>query len=150
MNTPYADPQPVVPRVSGAAVTGAVLAYGACWFFAWVNHHSEQACETTDGFCFTWWGLTVVPLTFTTALITLVAVYKRLGIRPRIAVIPPTLVLAPIPLAAAQTNAGWWAAALTGGAWASLLALAAWRRYRVLGLSATAALLLASLVVLYS
>ncbi|RZU18160.1 hypothetical protein [Streptomyces sp. BK239] len=149
MNSPYAEPQPVVPRVSGAAVTGAVLACGACRFFARVKHHSEQACATTDGFCFTWWDLTVIPLTFTTALITLLAVYKRLGIRPRLAVIPPTLVLAPIPLAATQTNAGWWAAALTGGAWASLLALAAWSRYRLLGLSAAAALLLASLVVLY-
>ncbi|MFJ1730036.1 hypothetical protein [Streptomyces sp. NPDC088254] len=79
----------------------------------------------------------------------LLAVYKRLGIRPRLAVVPPTLALAPIPLAAAQTNAGWWAAALTGGAWASLLAPAAWSRYRILTLSAAAALLLSSLVVLY-
>ncbi|MEU6369472.1 hypothetical protein ABZ876_27985 [Streptomyces sp. NPDC046931] len=149
MNTPYTESRPIVPRASGAAFTGAVLAYGACWFFSWVKHYSNQACETTDGLCFTWWDVAVLPLTFATALITLIVVYKQLSIRPRLAVIPPTLLLAPIPLAAAQSSAGWWAATLTGGAWASSLALTAWSRYRVLGLSAAAALLLASLVVLY-
>ncbi|MHB9862281.1 hypothetical protein [Streptomyces sp. YIM S03343] len=149
MNTPYAEPGPVVPRVSGAAATGAVLAYGACVFFSWVKHHSNQACETTDGICFTWWDVAVIPLTFATALITLIVVYKQLGIRPRLAVIPPTLLLSPFPLTAAQATAGWWAAAITGGAWASFLALAAWSRYRILGLTAAAVLLLASLGVLY-
>lgn len=148
MNTPSAELQPIVPRVSGAAVTGVVLAAGACWFFSWVKHHSKQACETTDGLCITWWDVAVIPLTFATALITLIVVYKQLGIRPRLAVIPPTLLLASIPLAAAQT-AGLWAATLTGGAWAFFLALAAWSRYRIPGLSAAAALLLASLVILY-
>ncbi|WP_369395568.1 hypothetical protein AB5J72_51485 (plasmid) [Streptomyces sp. CG1] len=149
MNTPNVESRPIVPRVAGAAVTGAVLAYGACRFFSWVKHHSNQACETTDGLCFTWWDVAVIPLTFATALISLIIVYRQLNIRPRLAVIPPTLLLAPIPLAAAQTSAGWWAATITGGAWASFLALAAWSRYRILGLSAAAALLLASLVVLY-
>ncbi|MEU8976226.1 hypothetical protein AB0D11_44910 [Streptomyces monashensis] len=149
MNTSHAEPRPIIPRVSGAAVTGAVLAYGACFFFSWTKHHSSQACETTDGLCFTWWDVAVIPLTFATALITLLVVYKQLDIRPRLAVIPPTLLLAPIPLAAAQTSAGWWAATLTGSAWASVFALAAWNRYRILGLSAAAALVLVSLVVLY-
>ncbi|GHJ99164.1 hypothetical protein SY2F82_09620 [Streptomyces sp. Y2F8-2] len=149
MDTPYTEPRPIVPRVSGAAVTGAVLAYGACRFFSWVRHYSKQACETTDVLCITWWDLAVVPLTFATALITLIVVYKQLGIRPRLAVLPPTIVLAPLPLSAAQTSAGGWAATVTGGAWACFLALAAWSRYRILGLSVAAALLLGSLVVLY-
>lgn len=149
MDTPYAEPRPMAPRVSGAAATGAVLAHGACLFFSWVGHHSDQACETTDGICFTWWDLTAIPLTFTTALITLIVVYKQLGIRPRLAVIPPTILLAPFPLAAAQTTGGLWGATIAGGAWASFLGLAAWNRYRILGLSAAAALLLASLATLY-
>ncbi|MFE0255083.1 hypothetical protein [Streptomyces sp. NPDC059010] len=139
----------MAPRISGAAATGAVRALGACLFFSWVGRHGDQACETTDGICFTWWDLAAVPLTFTTALITLIVVYKRLGIRPRLAVVPPTVLLAPFPLAAAQTTAGLWATTVTGGAWASFLALAAWNRYRILGLSAAAALLLTSLAVLY-
>lgn len=149
MDTPYTETRPVAPRVSGAAVTGAVLAYGACRFFSWVRQYSEQACETTDGICFTWWDLAVIPLTYATAVITLIVVYKQLGIRPRLAVIPPTILLAPFPLAAAQTSAGWWAATVAGGAWASFFALAAWSRYRILGLSAAAALLLGSFLVLY-
>ncbi|MDC0766087.1 hypothetical protein [Streptomyces sp. HD] len=149
MNTPHAEPRPIAARVSGAAATGAVLAGGACLFFSWVGHHNDQSCETTDGLCFTWWDLAALPLTFATALVTLIVVYKQLGIGPRLAVIPPTLLLAPIPLAAAQATAGCWAAAIAGGAWASFFALAASSRYRILGLSAAAALLLASLVVLY-
>ncbi|MFJ7077669.1 hypothetical protein [Streptomyces sp. NPDC098781] len=159
MNTPPAEPGSIAPRsitprsialpVSGAAATGAVLAHGASLFLSWVGHHSDQACETTDGICFTWWDLTAIPVTFATALMTLIVVYKQLGIRPRLAVIPPTILLAPIPLAAAQTTFGLWAATITGGAWAASLAVTAWNRYRILGLSAAAALLLASLVALY-
>ncbi|MBT2382439.1 hypothetical protein [Streptomyces sp. ISL-11] len=121
------------------------------YFFSWVKRDSDQACEKTDSFCWgwTWWGLAEIPLTFTTALIVLVIVYKRLGIRPRHAVIPPTILLAPFPLAAAQATAGWWAATITGGAWSCSLALAAWSRYRILGVTASATLLLASLVVIY-
>jgi hypothetical protein len=126
-----------------------VLAGGAGLFFTWVREHNEQACETTDGLCFTWWDVAAIPLAFATALITLIVVYKQLGIRPRLAVIPPTILLAPIPLAAAQAIAGLWAAAITGGAWAAFLALAAWSRYRILGLSGAGALLLASLVTVY-
>ncbi|MFI5685488.1 hypothetical protein [Streptomyces sp. NPDC051636] len=149
MNTSRTEPRPVIPHVSGAAVTGAVLAYGAAYFFSWVKHHSDQACRTTDGLCWTWWDWAAIPLTFTTALITLIIVYKQLDIRPRLAVIPPTILLAPFPLLAAQAIAGWWTAAVTGGAWSCSLALAAWSRYRILGLTASATLLLASLVVLY-
>ncbi|MEU5438287.1 hypothetical protein AB0G73_33725 [Streptomyces sp. NPDC020719] len=150
MSTPYAEARPVLPRVAGSAVTGAVLAAGASQFVFWARHDSAGACEKTDGLCSTWLGLAALPLTVTTSVIILMLVYKQLGIRPRHAVIPPTIVLGPLPLVAAQTAAGWWAAAITGGAWSCFLALAAWDRYRILGLSAAAILLLASLVVLYS
>ncbi|MEU9159974.1 hypothetical protein AB0D29_06750 [Streptomyces sp. NPDC048424] len=149
MSTHTTEPRPVVPGASGAAVTGAVLSYGAVHFFSWVEQQNARACETTDGLCWTWWDWAAVPLALTTALIVLMTVYKRLGIGPRAAVVLPTVLLAVFPLAAARTDFGWWAAALAGGAWAGCLALAAWDRYRVPGLSAAALLLLASLVVLY-
>ncbi|MFB7181713.1 hypothetical protein ACFCYI_28910 [Streptomyces sp. NPDC056257] len=148
MNTHTADPRPAVPGAFAAAVTGAVLAYGAVRFFSWVERRSALACENSAGLCWTWWDWAAVPLALTTALTVLTAVYKPLGIRPRLAVVPPTVLLAVFPLAAAR-DFGWWAAALAGGAWAGCLALAAWDRYRAAGLSAAAVLLLASLVVLY-
>nr|WSZ15704.1 hypothetical protein OH837_21425 [Streptomyces canus] len=95
-------------------------------FFSWVTVRDDQACEKIDGL-----------------------VYKQLDIRPRLAVIPPTILLAPFPLVAAQATAGWWTAVIVGGAWSGSLALAAWTRYRVLGITASGTLLLASLVVLY-
>ncbi|MGW2423605.1 hypothetical protein ACWC0C_30865 [Streptomyces sp. NPDC001709] len=146
---PRTEPRPVLPRVLGAAVTGAVAATGARAYLSWAGHRSDRICRTTETLCFTGWNLTALPLIFTVSLIVLLVVYKRLGIRPRLAVIPPTLVLAPIPLAAADTAAGWWAVALAGGAWSCSFALAAWSRYRIPALAASAALLLASLVVLY-
>ena len=136
-------------QATGAAVTGAVLAYGACQAFAATKHHSEQACRAVDGPCFTSWGLAVVPFTFTTALIVLIIVYKRLGIGPRVEVIAPTMLLAPILLGAAQSTGGWWAATVVGGAWSCSLTLAVRSRCRLLGLSMAATLLLASLVTLY-
>ncbi|MDX3537459.1 hypothetical protein PV721_24425 [Streptomyces sp. MB09-01] len=149
MSTPHVETRSVVPRACGAAVTGAVLAYGAVLFFSWVEHHDARACETTDGLCWTWWDWAAVPVALTAALAVLMIVYGRLGIGPRLAVVLPTVVLGALPLAAAQATAGWWAAALAGGAWSCSLALAAWGRYRIPGLSAAAALLLASLVALY-
>ncbi|MFD7057508.1 hypothetical protein ACFWBS_58030 [Streptomyces mirabilis] len=149
MNTSRTEPRSVIPQVSGAAVTSAVLACGAVHFFSWVRRDSDQACEKTDGLCWTWWDWAAIPLSFTTALIILIIVYKQLDIRPRLAVIPPTILLAPFPLLAAQATAGWWTATITGGTWSCFLALTAWSRYRVLGITASATLLLASLVVLY-
>ncbi|WP_406164375.1 hypothetical protein OG806_26245 [Streptomyces sp. NBC_00882] len=149
MNTSRTEPRSIMPRVSGAAVVGAGLAYGVVNFFPWVTVRDDQACEKIDGLCWTWWGLAHIPLAFTTALIVLVIVYKQLDIRPRLAVIPPTILLAPFPLVAAQATAGWWTAVIVGGAWSGSLALAAWTRYRVLGITASGTLLLASLVVLY-
>ncbi|MFF0401757.1 hypothetical protein ACFYSJ_39545 [Streptomyces sp. NPDC005248] len=136
-------------RVFGAAVTGVVLAAGAGHYLSWVKHQSNKVCESIDGLCFTWWDLTAVPLIITIALIILNVVYKQLDIRPRLAVIPPTILLAPLPLVAAQTTAGWWAATIVGGAWSCALALAAWSRHRIVGITASATLLLASLVALY-
>ncbi|MEV5877243.1 hypothetical protein AB0L75_24000 [Streptomyces sp. NPDC052101] len=149
MTTSRTEPQSVLPRVLGAAVTGAVLAAGARAYLSWAGQRSDRICRTTDSLCFTGWNLTAVPLLFTVALIVLLVVYKRLDIRPRLAVIPPTLVLAPIPLSAAHTAAGWWAVALAGGAWSYAWALAAWSRYRTAALAASAALFLGSMVVLY-
>ncbi|MCC5480686.1 hypothetical protein [Streptomyces barringtoniae] len=155
MTTPRTEPEPrteprsVLPRVLGAAVTGAVLATSARAYLSWAGQHSDRLCRTTDTLCFTGWNLTALPLVFTVSLTVLLVVYKRLGIRPRLAVVPPTLVLAPIPLAAADTTAVWWAVALVGGAWSSSFALAAWSRYQIPALAASAVLLLASLVVLY-
>ncbi|MCZ4610973.1 hypothetical protein O3S80_45900 [Streptomyces sp. Lzd4kr] len=149
MNTSHTELQPVIPRVSAAAVTGAVLAWGAMHFFSWVRRGSDRACEKTDGLCWTWWDWAAIPLTFTTALIILIIVYKQLDIRPRLAVIPPTILLAPLPLTAAQATAGWWTATIAGGTWSCFVALTAWSRYRILGLTTAATLLLASLIVLY-
>ncbi|MDC0773044.1 hypothetical protein [Streptomyces sp. HD] len=149
MNTPRTEPRPVLPRVSGAAATGAVLATGAGTYLSWVRQYDDRVCATTASICITWRGVSAIPLTMTIAVIVLTVVYKRLGIRPRLAVIPPTFLLAPLPLAAAQSAAGWWAVPLAGAAWAGSLALAAWSRYRIPGVTASGVLLLASLIVLY-
>ncbi|MFJ8310480.1 MULTISPECIES: hypothetical protein [unclassified Streptomyces] len=149
MNALHTEARSVILRVSGSAVAGAILAYGAVRFFSSVKHHNAQACETTDGLCWTWWDWAAIPLTITITLLVLIVVYKRLDIGPRLAVIPPTILLAPLPLVAAQTTAGWWAATITGGAWSCAIALGTWSRYRVFGTTVSATLLLASLVVLY-
>ncbi|MEW2255280.1 hypothetical protein [Streptomyces sp. NPDC047869] len=149
MTTPRTEPASALPRLLGAAVTGAVLATGALAYLSWVGLRSDRNCRTTDGLCFTGWNLTAVPLLFAVSLTVLLAVYKRLGIGPRLAVVPPTLLPAPIVLSAAHAAAGWWAVALTGGAWSYSVALAAWYRYRFWALAASAGLLLAALVVLY-
>lgn len=132
-----------------AAVTGAVLACGVVQLFSWVERHKAHACEWMDGLCWTWWDGAAIPLAVTTALIALMVAYEGLDIETRLALVLPTIALAPFPLTAAQAVGAGWAANLTGAAWACLLALAAWSRYRIPGLSASAALLLASLVVLY-
>ncbi|MGW7260066.1 hypothetical protein [Streptomyces sp. NPDC054834] len=150
MTTPRTEPgAAALPGVLGAAVTGAALAVGALAYLSWVGQRSGQICRTTDGLCVTGWNLTALPLLFTGSLIVMLVVYKRLGIGPRLAVIPPTLMPAPILLSAAHTTAGWWAVALVGGAWSYSCALAAWSRYRIPALAASAVLLLASMVALY-
>ncbi|WP_018547011.1 hypothetical protein [Streptomyces sp. LaPpAH-108] len=138
----------LAPRLSGAAVTGAGLAVGAGAYLARAQGRSEGVCAS-DGPCVTWGNLTALPVVIVTALVVLVVVYKRLGIRPRLAVIPPTLLLAPLPLMAAQTVLGPMATAVAGAVWAGAVALTAWDRYRVLGVTAGAVLVCGSLVVLY-
>ncbi|MFF3699327.1 hypothetical protein [Streptomyces sp. NPDC002221] len=136
-------------RVSIAAVTGAILAYGVSNIVVSVKQQSTRSCESTDGMCFTWSDVAVLPICLIVTLIALSVVYKWLEIGPRLAIVPPTVLLAPIPLAAAQATGGWWAVTVVGGAWSCSLALAAWSRYRIPGLTAAAILLFASLVVLY-
>lgn len=150
MTTPRTEPAPALPRLLGAAASGAVLATGASAYLSWVHRRSDRICGPDPGvLCFTGWNLTAIPFLFASSLTVLVVVYKGLGIRPRLAVIPPTLILAPILLGAAHATAGWWAVACTGGAWSFSCALAAWSRYRIPALAASAVLLLASMVVLY-
>ncbi|MFF4401766.1 hypothetical protein [Streptomyces sp. NPDC001480] len=149
MTIPRTEPGAALPRVLGAAATGAALATGALAYLSWVGRRSDRICRTTDGPCVTGWNLTALPLLFAGSLIVLLVVYKRLGIGPRHAVVPPTLVPAPVLLSAAHTTAGWWAVALAGGAWSYSCALAAWSRYRIPALAASAVLLLAAMVALY-
>lgn len=149
MTTPTAGPRSVLPRVLIAAATGAVLALGARSYHSWAAHRGDRICRATDGLCITWWTVTAIPLVVTVCVIVLTAVYKRLGIRPRLVIVPPTILLAPIPLAAADATAGWWAVVLTGGAWSGCLALAAWSGHRPLALAASAAMLLAAMAVYY-
>lgn len=139
----------LAPRLSGAAVTGAGLAVGATAYLAQAQERAEGTCGADLVMCVTWGNLTALPVIIVTALVVLVVVYKRLGIRPRLAVIPPTLLLAPLPLTAAQTVLGGTATAVAGAVWAGALALTAWDRYRVLGVTAGAVLVCGSLVVLY-
>ncbi|MFE9467785.1 hypothetical protein ACFYNW_29740 [Streptomyces virginiae] len=77
------------------------------------------------------------------------AVYKRLEIAPRVAVLLPTVLLAPLPLAAADDCRRLVGRHPRGRGWAGSLALAAWDRHRTPALAASAALLLASIVALY-
>lgn len=150
MTTPHTEPAPALSRLLGAAATGAVLATGALAYLSWVHRRSDRICRSTpDTLCFTGWNLTAVPLVFAVSLTVLLAVYKWLGIRPRLAVILPTLLLAPILLSAAYATAGWPAVALAGGACSYSFALATWSRYRIPALAASSVLLLASMVVLY-
>lgn len=149
MDTPRTEPGSVLPRVLGAAATGALLAIGADRYLSWAIHRNDLECETVDTLCFTWWGLTAVPLVLTVSAIVLSVVYKRLDIRPRLVTVPPTVLLGALPLSAAQALSGPPAVALAGGAWACSLALTAWRRHRIPAIMASAALLLAAMAVLY-
>ncbi|MEV0975679.1 hypothetical protein [Streptomyces sp. NPDC049915] len=149
MNTVRTQNRHVLPRMVGVAVTGAVLALGAGQFHAWIDRRNSRGCAPTEGLCITWWGLAFVPLTAMVAVAVLITVYKALDIRPRLVIVPPTVMLAPVPLAAAQTFAGPGAVVLAGALWCSALALAAWSRYRVPAVSVAAALLLTALVQLY-
>ncbi|MER6470662.1 hypothetical protein [Streptomyces collinus] len=143
-----ARPDHALSRVLGAAVTGAVLATGARSYLSWSGHRGDRACQADGGLCVTWWSVTAVPLVLAVTLVVLAVAYRRLGIGPRLVIVPPTVLLAPVPLAAGAAS-GSPAVALTGAAWSGCLALAAWKRYRVPALTASAAILLAALIAYY-
>ncbi|MFJ4953041.1 hypothetical protein [Streptomyces sp. NPDC088760] len=143
------EPHPVLPRVLGAVLTGAALAVGARSYHSWIDHHNDRSCQSDDMVCITWWGVTAVPLLLVTSAIVLAVVYKRLDIRPRAVIVPPTILLAPVPLVAADTIGDWWGVTLIGGLWTGLLALGAWNRHRIPALTASAAILLAAMVSYY-
>ncbi|WP_432027914.1 hypothetical protein [Streptomyces sp. 1222.5] len=137
-----------LPRVLGAAAMGAILAVGARSYLSWANRHSTRTCQDSDIACITWWNLTALPLILTVTLLVLTITYKHLDIRPRLVIIPSTILLAPIPLAVGAAS-GWSAVALTGAAWSGCLALAAWKRYRVPALMASTAIFLAAMIAAY-
>ncbi|GHI05015.1 hypothetical protein AQI88_24025 [Streptomyces cellostaticus] len=136
-------------RVLGAAGTGAALTCLSLGLVDSANRYDSRTCANAPDFCMTVWPAVSLPVAFAIALVGLVVAYRLLGIRPRLAVIPPTLLLAPFPLDAAESVAGLWPATVAGAVWAAALALTVWRPYRILGLSAAAALLLGSFVVVY-
>ncbi|MFJ4585670.1 hypothetical protein [Streptomyces echinatus] len=137
-----------LPRVLGAAATGAILSTGARSYLSWANHRSTQTCQDSEILCITWWNLTALPLTLTVTLLVLTITYKHLDIRPSLVIVPPTILLAPIPLAVGAAG-GWSAVALTGAAWSGCLALAAWKRYRVSALTASTSIFLATMIATY-
>ncbi|MEU8542445.1 hypothetical protein AB0C52_21095 [Streptomyces sp. NPDC048717] len=150
MNTPHSEPLPVNLRAAGAAVTGGSVALAVCSLFAATDRRHEQSCAAVDGLCRTWWDWAAIPVAFAAALTVLAAVYKVLDISPRIAVITPTVVFAPVLLGVARSTGGMWAATVAGGVWSGCLALATVgdRRHRMAGLPVAAALVLATLILL--
>ncbi|MEU6088076.1 hypothetical protein ABZ865_14865 [Streptomyces sp. NPDC047085] len=136
-------------RVLGAAGLGAALSYVSLGLVDAGHRHDARTCADAPDFCMTPWPAVSIAAAFAIALVVLVVGYRLLDIRPRLAVIPPTLLLAPFPLSATESAAGFWPATVAGAVWAAAPALAVWRPYRILGLSAATALLLASLIVIY-
>ncbi|MFI2645312.1 hypothetical protein [Streptomyces sp. NPDC018610] len=139
----------VARRVVGAAVTGALLSYLSFALVDWANRYDDRTCAKASDFCMTLAPLLSIPASLAIALVVLIVAYRLLGIRPRLAVVPPTLLLAPFVLVAARTTIGPWPAVLAGAVWAAALVLTLWRPYRALGLSLAGVLLLASLGAVY-
>ncbi|MFD8218341.1 hypothetical protein ACFV2U_32695 [Streptomyces sp. NPDC059697] len=136
-------------RIAGVAGAGAALTYLSFGLVEWADRYNTRTCAEAPDFCMTLWPVLSFPAAFVIALVGLIVVYRLLGIRPGLAVIPPTLLLAPFPLTAALSTAGLWPATVVGAVWTTALALTVWRPYRILGLSTAATLLLASLIVIY-
>ncbi|MGW2642469.1 hypothetical protein [Streptomyces sp. NPDC001348] len=136
-------------RIPGAAATGAALTYVSIHLVQQGYAYDARVCADDTSVCLTPWPVLALSASFAIALVGLIVAYRLLGIRPGLTVIPPTLLLAPFPLHAALSTAGTWPAVVVGAVWAASVALTAWRPYRILGLSAAAALLLASLIVVY-
>ncbi|MFD8736694.1 hypothetical protein ACFV06_17510 [Streptomyces sp. NPDC059618] len=139
----------LVARIAGVAGAGAVLAYLSFGLVNWADRYNTRTCADAPDFCMTLWPVLAIPASFAIALVGLIVVYRLLSIRPGLAVIPPTLLLAPFPLTAALSTAGMWPATAVGAIWTTALALTVWRPYRILGLSTASMLLLASFVVIY-
>ncbi|MEU6541487.1 hypothetical protein [Streptomyces sp. NPDC047000] len=135
-------------RTGGAAVTGAALTWSAVQLVEGAYRYDAHVCAKETSLCLTPWPVLSFPAAFALALVVLVAAYRLLGIRPGAAVIPPTLLLAPLPIAAARRIAGTGPATVAGAVWAAALVLALWRPYRTLGLSTAGTLLLVSTVML--
>ena len=135
-------------RVTGAAATGAALTYLSIHLMQEAYAYDARVCADETSVCLTPWPVLSFPASLAIALVGLIVAYRLLGIRPGLKVIPPTLLLAPFPLDAALSAVGKWPAVVVGAVWATAVALTAWRPYRILGLSATAALLLTSFIML--
>ncbi|MFF4398208.1 hypothetical protein [Streptomyces sp. NPDC001480] len=136
-------------RVTGAAATAAALTYLSIRLVQGAYAYDARVCADDTSVCLTPWPVLSFPASFAIALVGLIVAYRLLGIRPGLTVIPPTLLLAPFPLDATLSTVGKWPAVVVGAVWAAGVALTAWRPYRILGLSIAAALLLASLVILW-
>ncbi|MFF4488784.1 hypothetical protein ACFY0F_20185 [Streptomyces sp. NPDC001544] len=136
-------------RIPGAAATGAALTYLSIHLVQEAYAYDDRVCADDTSVCLTPWPVLSYAASFAIALVGLIVAYRLLGIRPGRTVIPPTLLLAPLPLIAALSTVGMWPAVVVGASWAASVALTAWRPYRILGLSAAAALLLASLIVVH-
>ncbi|MFF2520131.1 hypothetical protein [Streptomyces sp. NPDC058086] len=136
-------------RITGAAATGAALTCLSIHLVQEAYAYDARVCADETSVCLTPWPVLSFPASFAIALVGLIVAYRLLGIRPGLTVIPPTLLLAPFPLNAALSTVGKWPAVVVGAVWAAAVALTAWRPYRILGLSASAALLLASLIILW-
>jgi hypothetical protein len=135
-------------RVTGAAATGAALTYLSIHLMQEAYAYDARVCADETSVCLTPWPVLSFPASLAIALVGLIVAYRLLGIRPGLKVIPPTLLLAPFPLDAALSAVGKWPAVVVGAVWATAVALTAWQPYRILGLSATAALLLTSFIML--
>ncbi|MFF4653801.1 hypothetical protein [Streptomyces sp. NPDC001380] len=127
---------------------GAALTSLSLGMVDWAYRYDTRTCAGAESFCMTLMPVLSVPASLVVALVALTVAYRLLGIRPLLAVVPPTLLPAPFPVVAAQAVAGRWSAVVVGAVWSAALTSAVWRPYRILGLSTAAVLLLASLVVL--
>lgn len=137
-------------RITGATATGAALTYLSIHLVQEAYAYDARLCADEASMCLTPYPVLAFPASFVIALVGLIVAYRLLGIRPGLMVIPPTLLLAPFPVHAALNTVGKSPAVVVGAIWTATVALTAWRPYRVLGLSASAALLLASLLILWS
>ncbi|WP_326844470.1 hypothetical protein OHB33_40625 (plasmid) [Streptomyces sp. NBC_01558] len=136
-------------RVAGAAATGAALTYLSLKLVDAADHHDSQTCAKASGFCMTVWPVISIPASLAIAFVVLALVYRLLGIHPWTSVVPPTLLLTPLPVLAAEKVAASWLAVVVGAVMASALVLTLWRPFRTLGQSTTAVMFAASLAVLF-